>query len=56
MSEEYQKLKAKYKTHTKVAELLGMTPRHYVRIRRGEVKPKKSLRYMIRHLLVDLSE
>lgn len=47
----YDQLKKKYRTHEKVASLLGITGRHYVRIRKGMTKPKKSLVYLLDHLL-----
>ncbi len=51
MKQEFIELKKKYKTHGRVALLLGITPRHYVRIRDGTTPPKKSISFMIQHLL-----
>jgi hypothetical protein len=53
MKKQFVELKKKYGTHTKVANLLGITPRHYVRIRDGSTPPKKSIQFMIDHLLVN---
>lgn len=51
MKQEFVELKKKYGSHSRVAILLGITPRHYVRLRNGETKAKKSILFLIEHLL-----
>lgn len=51
MDKRLEELKRIYKTHGKVAELLGIGPRQYARIRRGEYHIKKSMNFMIDELL-----
>ena len=55
MENQFDQLKRKYKTHRKAAKMLGITERHYVRIRNGEYKPSKSLQFLIDYLIFDES-
>jgi len=47
----FNQLKKKYKTHQRVAELLGISPRQYARIRKGEFPIKKGIARLIEDLL-----
>ena len=47
MNSEFEKLRLLYGNHTRAAEALGVTPRHYRRIRRYETGLSLSLRKLI---------
>jgi hypothetical protein len=46
----FNRLKKKYGNHTEVAQALGITPRHYRRIR-GAISIKPSLRMLMEFLI-----
>jgi len=46
MQTEYEKLKSHYGNHTLVANILGITPRQYRRIRNQE-QPSKTIKNLI---------
>jgi hypothetical protein len=49
MENQIDLLKNYYGNHSAVARVLGLTPRHYRRIRSGKTKIKKPLKKLIAH-------
>ena len=51
MRNQFTELKKRYGSHGKVAELIGISPRQYARIRRGEFPLKKAVAFLMEDLL-----
>jgi len=51
MDKQFTELRRIYKTHSKVAFLLGISSRQYARIRAGEYRLRKPMAFMIENLL-----
>jgi len=52
--DNYDLLEKHFGNHTKVAQRLRITPRHYRRIRNGQLKPSKTLNALIQFIVKDI--
>ncbi len=52
--DNYELLEKHFGNHTKVAQRLRITPRHYRRIRNGQLKPSKPLASLIQFIVKDI--
>jgi len=52
--DNYELLEKRFGNHTKVAQRLRITPRHYRRIRNGQLKPSKPLASLIQLIVRDI--